>query len=295
LIGCYLKEFLLCIRELDVHVWYKEMHEASNKDSSSTNAWEEVCEGTSSTPLAKDKLGEQWWLKSNYISSLNLLEAMQILGPLINYWDGGGRGEQFIQEIKPHIPRGIHNGGQFFVWLLEKIFMFVAMQLIEKGCMPNDYNLLTNAVESDSDDEDETLDNESSTNSDPPIDAMVPMTININSESTNEEEDAALSNNHVEEQWSSPMEDEQMSKAQTVYIYKKRELLQEAVDNKDPIAGIIIKDINQSAELYALFKHPGKKFRWMRICFDDGGRIQWCGLWYTPFAFNKQCLGHQRP
>jgi hypothetical protein len=95
------------------------------------------------------------------------------------------------------------------------------------------------------------------------------MTININSESTDEEEDAALSNNDVEEQWCSPMEDEQMSKAQTVYIYKKREILQEAVDNKDPIAGIIIKGINQSAELYALFKHPGKKFGWMRICFDD--------------------------
>jgi hypothetical protein len=93
LIGCYLKEFLSCIRELDVHVWYKELHKASNKDSSSTNAWEEVHEGTSSNPLAKDKLGEQWWLKSNYISSLNLLEAMQILGPLINYWDGGGKGE----------------------------------------------------------------------------------------------------------------------------------------------------------------------------------------------------------
>jgi hypothetical protein len=93
LIGCYLKEFLSCIRELDVHVWYKELHKASNKDSSSTNTWEEVCEGTSSNPLAKDKLGEQWWLKSNYISSLNLLEAMQILGPLINYWDGGGKGE----------------------------------------------------------------------------------------------------------------------------------------------------------------------------------------------------------
>jgi hypothetical protein len=143
---------------------------------------------------------------------------------------------------------------------------------------------LTISIKSDSDDEDNTLDNESSTNSDPPIDAMVPMTININSESTDEEEDAALSKNDVEEQWCSPMEDEQMSKAQTVYIYKKREILQEAVDNKDPIAGIIIKGINQSAELYALFKHPGKKFRWTRICFNDCSRIQWCGLWYTPFT-----------
>jgi hypothetical protein len=150
--------------------------------------------------------------------------------------------------------------------------------------MKNDDNLLTISIKSDSDDEDKTLDNESSTNSDPPIDATVPVIININSESTDEEEDAALSKNDVEEQWCSPMQDEQMSKAQTVYIYKKREILQEAVDKKDPIAGIIIKGINQSAELYSIFKRPGKKFGWTRICFDDRGGIQWCGLWYAPFT-----------
>jgi hypothetical protein len=284
LIGCYLKEFLSCVRELDVRVRYKELHKASNKNSSSTNT-REVREGTSSNALAEDKLGEQWWLKSNYISSLNLLEAMRILGPLINYWDGGGKGERYIQEIKPHIPRGVRDGGQFFVRLLKKIFKLVAMKLIELGCMQNDDNPLTISIESDSDDEDDdTLDNESSTNSDPPIDATVPMIININSESTDEEEDAALSKNDVEEQWCSPMEDEQMSKARTVYVYKKREILQEAVDNKDPIAGIIIKGINQSAELYAIFKRPGKKFGWTRICFDDRGGIQWCGLWYAPFT-----------
>jgi N-glycosylase/DNA lyase len=80
-----MKEFLSCIRELDVHVQYKVLHKASNKNSSSTNTRVEVHEGTPSNPLAEDKLGEQWWLKSNYISTLNLLEAMQILGPLINY------------------------------------------------------------------------------------------------------------------------------------------------------------------------------------------------------------------
>ena len=34
---------------------------------------------------------------------------MHWLGPLVNWWDGGGKGEKFIQLVKPHLPRGIRE------------------------------------------------------------------------------------------------------------------------------------------------------------------------------------------
>ena len=65
------------------------------------------------------------------MSLTNLAPTILLLGPLVNFWDGGGKGERFIQEIKPYIPRGVRDGGKFFVRLLEKIFKMTAMARIE--------------------------------------------------------------------------------------------------------------------------------------------------------------------
>ena len=53
----------------------------------------------------KDKKGGAWWLKSNFMSLFNLIPMMEELGPPILWWDGCGKGERFVQEIKPHSKR----------------------------------------------------------------------------------------------------------------------------------------------------------------------------------------------
>ena len=49
------------------------------------------------------KGAEAWWMKSNYLSLSNVIPMMLLLGPLILWWDRGGKGERFIQLVKPHI------------------------------------------------------------------------------------------------------------------------------------------------------------------------------------------------
>jgi hypothetical protein len=57
---------------------------------------------------------------------------MLLLGPLILWWDGGGKGERFIQMVKPHIKQGVRvDSLKFFVTLLEKIFKVRQLELLE--------------------------------------------------------------------------------------------------------------------------------------------------------------------
>lgn len=125
-IAMLLKEFLSTVRELDVRVRYKKMHALGIKRTFS----EGDAAGKGDTG---DKSREQFWMKANYISMLNLPRSIQALGPLINLWDGGGKAERYIQEIKPHIPRGVHDGGKFFLRLTEKVYKLDAIGQIEEG------------------------------------------------------------------------------------------------------------------------------------------------------------------
>ena len=55
---------------------------------------------------------------------------MMLLGPLVLWWDGGGKGERFIQMVKPHIKRGIREDVfSFFVQLLDKLYHVKQMEL----------------------------------------------------------------------------------------------------------------------------------------------------------------------
>lgn len=72
-------------------------------------------------------------LKSNCVSTLNLPALVAELGPLVNHWDGGSHAERFIQEIKPHMPRGMRDGGLFFVRLLENCLNFGLWKVSRKG------------------------------------------------------------------------------------------------------------------------------------------------------------------
>ena len=101
-----MREFLSCIRELDVRV----RHSALNSLKS-----------------------EAFWLKPNFMSLLNLIDMMISLGPLILWWDGGGKGEKFIQELRPLIHRGIREDyNDFFRTLALKAYKWRQMKYIEK-------------------------------------------------------------------------------------------------------------------------------------------------------------------
>ena len=114
-----IKEFMSCVREFDVRVRYAKLDKSVTK-------------------VSERKGTEAWWLKSNYMSLPNLVATMILVGPLVLWWDGGGKGERFIQTVKPHIKRGVRGDLlTFFVRLLEKLFKGRLLDLME-GCYSSD-------------------------------------------------------------------------------------------------------------------------------------------------------------
>ena len=63
--------------------------------------------------LKSNKQSDPCWItKSNYMSLLNLPEQMKLFGPLIEFWEGGIRGEGIIQELKHLIRDGLKKNWQ---------------------------------------------------------------------------------------------------------------------------------------------------------------------------------------
>ena len=122
----YLKEFMSCLFEFDILVRFRSLKVAGKEEE----------ERTKTAGKKEKKEGpkqEAWWLKSNFMSLLNLIPTMEELGPLILWWDGGGKGERFIQTIKPHIKKGVREDApNFFVGLMEKIYRHKVTELLEQ-------------------------------------------------------------------------------------------------------------------------------------------------------------------
>jgi hypothetical protein len=297
-IAMLLKEFLSTVRELDVRVRYKKMHALGIKRT--------LADGDAAGKGDKgDKSRDQFWMKANYISMLNLPRCIQALGPLINLWDGGGKAERYIQEIKPHIPRGVRDGGKFFLRLTEKVYKLDAIGRIEEGHpFKNESQLLDHDDDEVSSDESEASashhhqvptgstpsgNNQSAASRDSsvPVDGLVET--NDNSE---DEVDSDIEGERPlteeEERWSTPMEDAQMRKARTFYIYKNKRDLETALDNHEPVSGIVVKSaVDGSPVMYVVFKAPDKSFGWSKATFDDKEGVEVCGLWYAPVTFNE--------
>ena len=83
-------------------------------------------------------------------------------------------------------------------------------------------------------------------------------------------------------EWTSPMEDQQMQKARTIYIYKKKHLLQQAIDEGAVLSGIVVKRKDGKPELRVVFKGPNYSYGWKRLLFDDAEGVRHCGLWFAP-------------
>ena len=103
----YRKEFMSSLMELDIQLNFETIRPIppGTKDRAKESA--------KATP---------WWFKSNYISLESVGKMMSEYGPLINLWDGGGKGEKFITLVKPLIPRGIRDSPGFFINISQRVY-----------------------------------------------------------------------------------------------------------------------------------------------------------------------------
>jgi hypothetical protein len=263
----YMKEFLSCVRELDVRVRHKKLNATVEK-------------------VSERKKTEAFWLKTNYMSLLNLLNMMVELGPLVLWWDGGGKGERFIQEIKPHILRGIRADiTGFFVNLHSKIFKVRQLKYMEDrlGLQsdlvdPSEDEVgLVSLIEAVAELEDDESDQELA---------------------CSESDEDSVGEKQVK---FSEVEDEGMHKKATIYIYRNQALLEEAIEKVKPIAGFLQVEQRQSETgggegkktlvFYTVHRHPVKQFARRELEFLDQKGINHHGMWYadvTPHPENVQ-------
>lgn len=285
----YLKEFLSAVRELDVRVRFKELNKA--------------------VKLVSERKGtEAWFLKSNYMSLINLLTMMLIIGPLVLWWDGGGKGERFIQAVKPHIKRGVRDDAlAFFAKLLERLFQVKQMEMLEKryGLTPNKYTeecteavldiiieiaeqLLPETQSDAMDNKDE--ESEESAESDEETDGDDDTT--TLSDALEEEEDDSgdeLPSRNDAEFSANQMHG--MTKKKTIYVYRNEQRLNEAIAAKKPIAGIVeVKEVDGKTafEFHTVYRKPVKQFARRKVTFDDADGIFNHGLWCAKISVQEQ-------
>ena len=251
---------------------------------------------------AKDEKNGLWWLKSNYVSLLNVLPIMTWLGPLINFWDGGGKGEKYIQEIKPHIPRGIRMGQEYFCKLTQRVYkkdcceriskmaaalskMAMALLLGLSGMGEDDGTI------SVGDSEEETVDSDFG---DLPVEAGDFASEDgdasedrENDSDTDTGDDDSVEGEDCQEGTKSGVvtdaivdnkEDHGylMSKARTFYIYKNKNVMEAAVAANDPIAGVVIGN-----DMYVVYRSGRNELGWNKLDFEDVQGVKVFNMWYS--------------
>jgi len=225
---------------------------------------------------------EAWWLKANYMSLVNLITMMTVIGPLVLWWDGGGKGEKFIQMVKPHIKKGIREDIlHFFVKLMDKLFRVKQVELFDRrfGLSVDQYSdgnsaalvlevlfevanvLLPNSDDDNRDDE--------STASGDEKEPMPP--------------DAADRDAHF-----STSETLGMTKKRTIYAYRNEEQLNKAIAAKKPIAGIIQMPTDTSFEFLIVYRKTGKHFARRRVLFADDDGVSINGLWCAKIQIEEE-------
>ena len=244
-----IKEFLSAVREFDIFVRHGAFKsQGGNK---------------------KGPREEAWWLKPNFMSLFNLVSMMFLLGPLVEYWDGGGKGERFIQVVKPHIKRGVREDmDSFFGNLINKIYRGMQLDLMEflyglvqgKGEECNMLEVLGNLIDDMSSlGEDDTTTQEENGDNNDVGDYGV-------------DDDTCFSANEALG----------MTKKKTIFVYRNKGKLQEAFLKKKPIAGYVEvsqRDGKTSFEFHSVHRKPVKQFVRQKIAFDDSTGVHFHGLW----------------
>ena len=262
-----IKEFLSAVREFDIFV----RHEGLNSQGGGKKGTRE----------------EAWWLKPNYMSLFNLVSMMFLLGPLVEFWDGGGKGERFIQVVKPHIKRGVReDNDSFFVNLVNKIYRGMQMDLLEFL-----YGVVTGKVSEC--DMLEVLGNLVNEMMASPSEEDTP------NETHNNDDDDDVDVGGSDHGGSDVNDDTQfstnealgMTKKKTIYVYRNKNHLQEAFSKKKPIAGYVEvsqSDGETSFEFQAVYRKPVKQFVRQKITFDDSTGVTFHGLWCARMQMNHR-------
>ena len=259
----YLKEFLSAVREFDIRVRNKNLNADVRKASEA-------------------KATEAWWMKPNYMSLFNLIAMMILLGPLVEYWDGGGKGERFIQVVKPLIKRGIREDTMhsFFVNLMNKIFRMGLLDHFEEfygfdsnGNVKVDENHGTTILEfilSELSIHNEGVASNVSDGTGSRTEG--PADDDDEDEDTQLEDDACFS----------PSEVRGMAKKKTFYVYRNEHQLDNAVAAVKPLSGIVTvgkKDNTTIFEFKLIYRKPVKLFAQKTVNFADSNGIHFHGLW----------------
>ena len=197
---------------------------------------------------------------------------------MVNFWDGGGKGERFIQEVKPYIPRGIPvNSKTYFVRLSEKVYKMQTLSRMER--------LFINEENFEGDRENLSADSDSED------DVSLPTQDEADSVAVqSSEEEEADDSMEVEGDKSSEVEvvmeidDHHMKKAGTMYVYRRKQQLLDSIQNNLPLTGIVLKDKEGNNTLLAVFRNGRKSYSWMEIKFDDSNGESLYGLWYAPLS-----------
>ena len=281
----YLKEFLSAVREFDVRV----RSEAMNKEP---------------TKVGERKGTEAWWLRANYMSLCNLVTMMLLLGPLVLWWDGGGKGERFIQMVKPHITRGVREDVLlFFVRLLDKVYGIKQMALFDDR-----YGLRLDGDDYRNSDNNQT--EEASSDLDvldilyEVADAIVPPQVggtDDNDDSSSEteggdspEDGEDFGPNESDEACftTSTNEAHGMTKTRTIFVYRNEQQLNQAIVDNKPLAGVIEVRTSPTGEkafeFQAVFRKPVKLLARRSVKFDDTQGISYHGMWCAKMMVDKE-------
>jgi hypothetical protein len=62
---------------------------------------------------------------------------------------------------------------------------------------------------------------------------------------------------------------------------EKKNLLEKAILDCEPISGIIVREDNSSFVLYCVYRAPNKSFGWAKIDFEDENGYNYGGLYYA--------------
>ena len=278
----YLKEFLSSLREFDVRVRSKKLNKPTKK-------------------VSEQKKTEAWWLKPNYMSLRNLIYILRVLGPLVLWWDGGGRGERFIQLVKPHIKKGVRGDAlNFFVSLLGKLFRERVIGIFDKRyeldttiaeeAILEEANLVEilediaqtlgtylETVEEEEESEEEEEEEEDDSEEE---------------ETEEEEEEEGLEQEEYKPPMFSTSEIHGMTKAKAFYIYRNQGQLNECLMGGKPISGIVaveqLADGKTAFEFQVVFRKPVKQLARRKVVFNDKQGVYFNGLWCAPLTVEDE-------
>ena len=214
---------------------------------------------------------DAWWMKSNYMSLPNLVTMMELFGALINYWDGGGKCEKFIQKVKPLIAKGVHEYESFFVVIMEKLYKNRVIDIFKDM-----YSLFGSDLAAEEEDKRRRV------------------FIGPDGELVPDDDDDSIMAEIVSSGWTeregldfSPIEDKHMAKLKAFYVYRNKAAVDTAIEDMKPISGILVwagtGDDPSKLDFYVVYRQQ-QSFGWYKIVFNDSEGVSRGGLWYAPLA-----------